>query len=135
MTEPVITPDLVAAYAVCRRRAFLVLQGESGHPHAYAQVVKARTATYREAYLESFETGGLRVHEGQKAMAAGADVIANLTFRSDHLEATADALVRTVPDLSKKRPWYEPHLVLGTLPLQAEATATERPTDGIRVQR
>ena len=114
MAKPVITPDLVAAYGVCRRKAFLLLQGENGDPHAYVQVVNARAVTGREAYLKSFEAGGLRVHQDQKAMAAGADVVANVTFSSDHMEATADALVRTVPDPSKKRSWYEPHLVLGS---------------------
>ena len=83
-------------------------------------MIKDRAATCREVYLGSFEASGLWVQKGQQAMAAGADVIANVTFRIEHLEATADALVRTVPDPSKKRPWYEPHLVLGTFGVTRE---------------
>jgi predicted RecB family nuclease len=116
-----ITPDLVAAYWLCKRKAFLLLEGETGDTHEYVQLINARAASCLEDYLRSFEAGGLRVHQGQhQATAANADVIANLTIRYDYLEATVDALVCTLSDPSKKRPRYEPHLVLGTSAITSE---------------
>lgn len=47
MFKPVITPDLVGAYGVCKRKAFLLLEGNNGAPHEYERLINARAADCR----------------------------------------------------------------------------------------
>jgi len=47
-----ITSELVEAYSLCRRRAFLMLRGGFQQaPHDLCRVIEDRAATARTAYL------------------------------------------------------------------------------------
>jgi hypothetical protein len=46
-----ITLDIVEAYSLCPRKAFLLLRGEpAGVPHEYVQIIEEQEAANRQAY-------------------------------------------------------------------------------------
>ncbi len=110
-----ITPDLVEAYGLCRRKAFLLLRGDAGDaPHEYVRLLDAHAASALSAFVASLETSGLIVERHPDPELTGkADAFSHALLKTDHLEAVADVLVRSEPGSSKAR-HYEPHLVVGT---------------------
>src|SRR6266852_4052394 len=110
-----ITPDLVAAYGLCKRKAFLLLRGDTGDaPHEYVRNLDRRATSTLDTFVGSLQTRGLTVERHPNPELIGtADVFAQALLRTDHLAAVADVLVRLDPRTSKVR-HYEPHLVVGS---------------------
>lgn len=111
-----ITPDIAAAYSLCKRKAFLLLQGEQGDsPHQYVVSTDAHAAASLKAFLNASERAGLAVHHCNGAELTGkADVFSHVSLRADELQATADALVSLKKAVGKGSSSYEPHLAIGS---------------------
>src|SRR5438046_2949148 len=59
-----ITPEVAAAYSLCKRKAFLLLRGDAGEsPHEYVRLLEAHAATSRHAFLTSLQATGLTVQQ------------------------------------------------------------------------
>ena len=60
-----ITSEIVVAYRQCRRKAFLLIRGDSGAPqHEYDEIVARRSAARHVAYLTA--SGQSRVHSSAR---------------------------------------------------------------------
>ncbi|NOT57910.1 MAG: TM0106 family RecB-like putative nuclease, partial [Deltaproteobacteria bacterium] len=117
-----LTPELVAAYSLCPRKAFLLLRGDAGDPpHEYVKLLDAHASKSLNNFLGGLRAAGFKVHqsEGQGVLGHG-DVIAHATLKTDGLEAKIDALVRRQHESSGSREHYEPHLVVGTYTISQE---------------
>jgi predicted RecB family nuclease len=110
-----ITPDLVEAYGLCRRKAFLLLHGDAGDPpHDYVSLLDAYGSSSLDTFVRSLQASGLIVQRHPNPELNGkADVLTHVPLKTEHLEAVAHVLVRSDPVSSKAR-HYEPHLVVGT---------------------
>src|SRR2546422_7618488 len=128
MSDPSITPELVAAYWLCQRKAFLLLRGDAGEPpHGYVKLIDAHASKSLSNFLDGLRTAGFKVQqsEGQE-MIGHADVIARATLKTNGLEAKVDALVRMRHGSSGTREHYEPHLVVGTHTISQECGQVKR---------
>src|SRR5437870_73351 len=116
MSDPSITPELVAAHWLCQRKAFLLLRGDAGEPpHEYVKLIDAHASRSLSNFLDGLRTAGFKVQQSESQARIGhADVIAHATLKIDDLEAKVDALVRMRHRSSGEREHYEPHLVVGT---------------------
>ena len=110
-----ITPDLVEAYGLCRRKAFLLLRGDTGDtPHEYVRLLDAHAASSLDTFVGSLEASGRIVNRHPNPELNGrADVFTHVLLKTESLEAVVDVLVRSDPGSSKAR-HFEPHLVVGT---------------------
>jgi predicted RecB family nuclease len=112
-----ITLQLVEAYSVCPRKAFLLLSGEpSGEPHEYVRIVEEQEAANRQAYWASLaEATNENDARGLADLTAGHDVILDAAVVADDLEARYDALKKSKTTSGQYGCGYEPVKVLGTL--------------------
>jgi predicted RecB family nuclease len=110
-----LTPDLVEAYGLCRRKAYLLLRGDVGDPpHEYLKILEARAGSALDTFIGSLQASGLIVERHLGPQLDGkADACAHALLKAGHLEAVADVLVRSAPGSSRARQ-FEPHLVVGT---------------------
>src|SRR5438270_11285212 len=101
-----ITPEVAAAYSLCKRKGFLLLRGDAGEsPHEYVRLLEAQAATTRHAFLASLQATGLTAQQCQGAEVAGkADVLADFLLKTDGLEATVHALVSLETPAVKGQP-------------------------------
>jgi len=54
-----ITPDLVEAYALCKRKAFLLIRGDvGGSLHDYPRLLNAHAASTLNHFIDSLEASG-----------------------------------------------------------------------------
>ncbi len=122
MSDPSITPELVAAYWLCQRKAFLLLRGDAGEPpHGYVKLIDAHASKSLSNFLDGLRTAGFKVQQSEGQVRIGhADVITRATLKTDGLEAKIDALVRMRHESSGTREHYEPHLVVGTHTISQE---------------
>jgi predicted RecB family nuclease len=113
---PAITPDLAAAFWLCKRKAYLVLRGDSTNvPHEYVTLLADRAVVSRQNFLVSVQSNGLTVkHCKGEPLAGKADVFAEVLLKSDDLEALVDALVVLDKPAYRGQPLYDPHLAIGT---------------------
>jgi len=117
MTSPhSITSTLVVAFCLCKRKAFLLSQGDTGEPpHEYIQILDARAVINQSTYLNSLAVAGLQVHRNyMQEIATKAEIFANVLLRFADLEANVDVLVCSSSSSPKVHRYYEPRLVLGT---------------------
>ena len=100
-----ITPDLVEAYGLCRRKAFLLLRGDAGDaPHEYVRILDAHASSALDSFVGSLQASGLIVERHPDPELNGkADVLAQAMLKTDYLEAVADVLVRSDPRGKKVR--------------------------------
>ena len=111
-----ITPELIAAYWVCQRKAFLLLRGDMGdNLHEYLALLDAHASRSLRNYLDSLGVAGFDIRRyGNQGDLNNADVITSSTLKADDLEARVDTLVRMRHGPLEARGHYEPHLVVGT---------------------
>lgn len=108
-----ITPELAAAYSLCKRKAFLLMRGDAGEsPHEYVRLLEAHAATSRHASLQATGLTVQQCHGGH--LSGKSDVFAEVLMKTDGLEATFDALVSLDRPAVRGQPPYEPHLAIGT---------------------
>ena len=110
-----VSTDLVAAYSICKRKAYLLLRGEHGDaPHGLVQILDDHAAVALDVFLKSMQETGLSVQQYPHNDQSGdADVLARVSLLANEVEATIDALVRLTPTSSRTQPRYEPYLVIG----------------------
>ena len=111
-----ITSEIVVAYSLCPRKAFLLLSGERGTaPHEYVQLIEeqaaANLAPYRKKLLAAESALGSSV---PRDLESGRKVIVDATLRADGLEAHCDILRRVNGNSALGRYSYEPDLIVGT---------------------
>ena len=77
-SDPSITPELVAAYWLCQRKAFLLLRGDAGEPlHGYVKLIDAHASKSLSNFLDGLRTAGFEVQQSEGQERIGhADVIA-----------------------------------------------------------
>jgi predicted RecB family nuclease len=114
-----ITPELVTAYSLCQRKAFLQLRGDTGDPpHEYTTLLKRHACNRQSNYHDSLREAGFSLQQDEEySPLDNADVIAKAELKTGDLKATVDALVRSRilgNQGSKTNDCYEPHLVVGT---------------------
>ena len=111
-----ITPELVVAYWLCQRKAFLLLRGDTGDSsHEYVKLIDAHAARRLNKFLDALRTDGLDIRQNKdQGIVSDADIIAPATLKAGDLEAKVDALVRMQHASSEVRGNYEPHMVVGT---------------------
>jgi predicted RecB family nuclease len=90
-----ITSELVVAYSLCPRKAYLICKGEVGDPHPLVEIIERRARANRERHLQ--------------AIGPPSDLVStNVTLRSGNKEASCDVLIRRGDNS------YEPTLVTGS---------------------
>jgi hypothetical protein len=91
---------LVIAYHQCKRKAFLILQGEaSGIKHEYEEILTTRAKVNRSTYLKSLGNSVLNIAPNQSPMNSKK---ASGTLSYENLEALCDALVQPKRHASKE---------------------------------
>jgi predicted RecB family nuclease len=115
MARP-ITPDLVEAYSLCPRKAFLLMTGATPRPgpHDYEVVVREQAEANRQAHCARLAEGGEVVPVGGLAeMAAGREIVADVDLTADGLHARCDSLTKVTEPSRFGRFSYEPVKVIG----------------------
>ena len=121
-----ITADLVEAYSLCPRKAFLLMVGESNPgPHNYEQVVKEQAEANRQAHRVRLEEAREVVpFDGPADLAAGKGVLADADLSASDLHARCDFLVKVADPSRVGRHGYEPVMAVGTCrPSKADGVA------------
>jgi predicted RecB family nuclease len=112
-----ITSDLVEAYSLCPRKAFLLMTGATMNPglHEYELVIREQAHANRQAHRARLATTGEVVPFGGPAdLAAGRDVLADVELATDVLRARYDFLTKVEESSRLGRHGYEPVRVIGT---------------------
>lgn len=116
MTET-ITTDLVEAYCLCPRKAFLLMTGATTDPgpHEYEQVIREQAhANHRAHFARLAETGEVVSFSGPSDLAAGWNILADTKLTAGALNARYDFLTKVSEPSQLGRFGYEPVKVIGT---------------------
>lgn len=111
-----ITLDIVEAYSLCPRKAFLLLMREPlGVQHEYVRMIEEQEAANRQAYRTN-TAGAADAADGRSLadLMPGHDVILDVTLVADDLEAHCDALRKGKATADQQECHYEPVKILGT---------------------
>jgi predicted RecB family nuclease len=111
-----ITSDIVEAYSLCLRKAFMLLRGEQMMaPHEYPQIIVQKEAEKRRAYQASMgEAARATSSCVTDDIEAGHDIILDALVVADGLEARYDVLKKSKAKAGNRGWSYEPVKVLGT---------------------
>ena len=111
-----ITLDIVEAYSLCRRKAFLLQRGEPVCvPREFARITEEQEAANRQAHRARLAEEGEVVSFGVQAeMAAGREIVADAELTVDGLHARCDFLTKVTERSRFGRFSYEPVKVIGT---------------------
>jgi predicted RecB family nuclease len=110
-----ITSELVEAYSLCPRKAFLLItEVADPEPHEYVRITDERAAANRQAHraslgqAEPFQAGGVA------ELSTGPNVLADANLAIDGLYARCDFLTKVNEPSPLGRCGYEPVKVIGT---------------------
>jgi predicted RecB family nuclease len=111
-----ITSNLVEAYSLCPRKAFLLMAGAAASPgpHDYELVVREQADANHQAHRLRLAAGQVVPFAGQGDLAAGRPMLADAELVADGLQARCDFLNKTTEPSRLGRHGYEPVVVLGT---------------------
>ena len=110
MATKLITPELVTAYWLCPRKAFLLLRGDDSDPmHEYISVISQRADRNRQAFLANMNPSCLQFDHRARH-----DVVAGTVLKVSNFEAKVDTLVRENHGGSGAKERVEPYLAVGT---------------------
>lgn len=112
-----ITSDLVEAYSLCPRKAFLLMTGATTDPgpHAYELLIREQVEANRQARRSRLTQDGEVVpFSGPTDLAAGRDLLADAELATDVLRVRCDFLARVDVPSRLGRHGYEPVKVIGT---------------------
>jgi predicted RecB family nuclease len=112
-----ISSELVEAFSLCPRKAFLLMTGATASPgpHDYELVIREQAEANRQAHRTRLAEGGQGVPFGDQAeMAAGRDIIVDADLTADRLHARCDFLTKVTEPSRFGRFSYEPVKVIGT---------------------
>lgn len=138
----VITPELVAAYSVCPRKAFLMLRGDQAESlHEYVSVIARIAADSRDRVVGSI--GDVEVRRSSPLQNDwNASAIIDSSVIAGDLAAHIEVLLRRDTGRNKARIEFDPHLFVGTHSVTVEeklqlalmgkivAEASNRPCSG-----
>ncbi len=112
-----ITSDLVEAYSLCPRKAFLLMTGATTDPgpHAYELLIREQAEANRQAHhVRLANTNEVVIASGPADLTAGRDVLADAELAISGLQAHFDFLAKVHEPLRRGRSFYEPMRVIGT---------------------
>jgi predicted RecB family nuclease len=111
-----ITTDLVEAYSLCPRKAFLLMAGEPNlGPHEYMRITDEQAVASRQARRAMLEEAGeLPPGRGAADLSTGPKIVADAELVIDGLHARCDFLTRVSEPSRLGRYGYEPVKVIGT---------------------
>jgi predicted RecB family nuclease len=112
-----ITSDLVEAYSLCPRKAFLLMTGATTGPgpHDYELLIREQAEANRQAYrVRLAKAGEVVPFSDPAAMAAGREIVADADLTADGLHARCDFLMKVTEPSRFGRFSYEPVKVIGT---------------------
>jgi predicted RecB family nuclease len=112
-----ITSDLVEAYSLCPKKAFLLMTGAttSPGPHDYELLIREQTDANRQAHRARLTHGGEVVPFGGSAdLAAGRRVLSDAELTAGVLRARCDFLAKVDESSRLGQHGYEPVRVIGT---------------------
>src|SRR6266852_3540834 len=92
-----ITAELVEAYALCPRKAFLLMAGTGANPgpHDYELVIRDQAEANRHAHrVRLAEAGEAVPFGGRDDLVAGREVLADADLAADGFQARCDFLTR-----------------------------------------
>jgi predicted RecB family nuclease len=114
--KQIITTDLVEAYSLCPRKAFLLMAGEPNPgPHEYVRMTDEQVAASRQARRAILEEAGeLPPGGGAADLSTGPKVVADAELAIDGLHARCDFLTKVSEPSRLGRFGYEPVKVIGT---------------------
>jgi predicted RecB family nuclease len=112
-----ITSDLVEAYSLCPRKAFLLMTGATTDlgPHDYELLIREQAEANREArHSRLARVGEVVSFSGSADLAAGRDLLADAELATGVLRARCDFLAKVDVPSRLGRHSYEPVKVIGT---------------------
>jgi predicted RecB family nuclease len=112
-----ITSDLVEAYSLCPRKAFLLMTGATTDPgpHVYELLIREQAEANRQAHhVRLANTNEVVIANGPADLTAGRDVLADAELAISDLQARFDFLAKVHEPLRRGRNFYEPVRVIGT---------------------
>ena len=112
-----ISSELIEAFSLCPRKAFLLMTGATASPgpHDYEVVIREQAEANRQAHRSRLAEGGEVVPFGGLAeMAAGREIVADADLTADGLHARCDFLTKVNESSRLGRFSYEPVKVIGT---------------------
>lgn len=112
-----ITSDIVEAYSLCPRRAFLLMTGETPDPgpHDYELIIREQAEANRQARRSRLaQVGEVVAFRGPADLATGRDLHADAELATGVLRARCDFLARVDVPSRLGRHSYEPVTVIGT---------------------
>ena len=113
---PVITSDVVVAYAQCPRKAYLLLfRPEQGVPHEYARLLEQQRHEHQAHYLDHLQHTHTDVQPYTvENLANGSPVLLKACLQAHGLGAMCDVLTRVKEPSPEGQHRYEPTLCVGT---------------------
>ena len=112
-----ISSELIEAYSLCPRKAFLLMTGATANPgpHDYEVVIREQAEANRQAHcFRLAEAGEVVPFGGLAELAAGREVVADAELTADGLHARCDFLTKVNEPSRLGRFSYEPVKVIGT---------------------
>jgi predicted RecB family nuclease len=120
-----ITTEIIQAYAVCPRKAFLSLHPDPGSAsrasHPYVQILEQRASVNRARHMEAIQQQfrDARPYD-PNLLGDGRSALIDAIIRTGDLEAHCDSLSKVKAKSLLGRYGYEPTIVVGTQSLTLE---------------
>src|SRR5712691_4441147 len=119
---PIITPDIVVAYAQCPRKAYLLLfSPDKGEPHEYVQILEQQRQAIQERYLDRLQQTHADVHPyALENLHKGSEVLINAHLQVEGVAADCAILTRVEGTSTFGKYNYEPSMCVGTHSISKE---------------
>ena len=120
--EPIITPDIVVAYAQCLRKAYLLLfSPDKGEPHEYVQILEQQRCANQERHLNRLQQTHADVQPySLENLRNGSKVLINAHLQVDGFAAECGGLTRVEGTSAFGKHSYEPSIFVGTHSISKE---------------
>jgi len=114
--EPIITPDIVVAYAQCPRKAYLLLfSPDKGEPNEYIQILEQQRCENQERYLDHLQHTHADVQPySEENLRKGSQVLINAHLQVDGFAADCGVLTKVEGTSTFGKYRYEPSICVGT---------------------
>jgi len=111
-----ITPEIIAAYSQCSRKAFLLMYAdEKDTPQEYIQIVEEEKKKNREIYYKEIKSKNPdAVLYSPDDLKQGTSVMFDASITIEDLQTDVDVLIRSKETSSQRRHNYIPTLIIGT---------------------